>query len=154
MADVLCPARLEDPVQLLPASQKPFGSAEGVARLSNEALSVLYHYGVQQPEVEAIVAEGFRELSDFRVCNPDGDLEAKHFFKMSVEDKIQGALPLARVIRAFRRMNRQDPLAALPTVSLGVDGVLWADPPVGGANAALAAAALPWAWSTREDALK
>ena len=127
MADVMRPARLEDPVQLLPASQKPFGSAEGVARLSNEALSVLYHYGVRQPEVEAIVAEGFRDLTNFRVCNPNGGLEAKHF-KKSIQDEIQGALPLARIICAFRCMNRQDPLAVLSSVSFGVDGVLAADP--------------------------
>ena len=112
--NVLPPVRYEDPVVLLSETQKPFGDDPEIAKIPLSALSVLFHYGVRPQDVQVIAKESFFREVDFHLANPVGDNQARRLFKMSIEDNIQGALPLAKVERAFIRINAVDPFAALP----------------------------------------
>ena len=110
MADHVHPAvDFKSAVLPLPDGQKPYDDVD----MPRDIQAIMWHYGVQKPEVLACVAEGYGSKADFQFADPYAtDAESKFMFK-AIADRIKGKLPLRKLKGAISRILSADPLAAI-----------------------------------------
>ena len=110
MADLVHPAvDFKSAVLPLPDGQKPYDDVD----MPRDIQAIMWHYGVQKPEVLACVAEGYGSKADFQFADPYAtDAESKFMFK-AIADRIKGKLPLRKLKGAISRILSADPHAAI-----------------------------------------
>ena len=131
------PNDFRDAVVALPDDFVPYGDDCPFGR---DVQAVFHHHGVIQFEVDTLRHLGFHSIASFALANPDGDKEAKHCFKETLES-FQSPLCRRRISLVFRRVLADDMFAALPRAAPAAPSLPPADPKEAPAAAAAVAAA-------------
>lgn len=109
-ANITAPKDKDAAVVLLPDTQLPYGANCEVDR---DVQSVFFHYGLRKEDVDVLVKEGFTSIERCQWADPDGDDDARETFQECVADHIRPKLFIRPVKAALRRINSDDPFAAV-----------------------------------------